>query len=211
MCIYIFWTDERYKRYLKDTLKKFATKEKKIVAQVARNKVREQVAQSVKGKNKVRYTGSTLVKLIITEGKTDDERQESTIKINTLISRQKIETMNVIIEFHTLSFDRTVSNIKEIDSIVKYQVRKLQIKDRYGDNAQKLYEVYEREAKYLLRDFNPDKIKNGSGVLTEQFPKNSLISFLAKYDKWAEIDFENTKIEKTIKRDAINRGSTTKC
>ena len=42
------WTDETYKRYLKDTLKKFATKEKKIVAQVARNKVREQVAQSVK-------------------------------------------------------------------------------------------------------------------------------------------------------------------
>jgi len=31
--------------------------------------------------------------------------------------------------------------------------------------------------------------------------------FLAKYDKWAENDFENTKIEKTIKRDAINRGS----
>ncbi len=35
--------------------------------------------------------------------------------------------MNVFIEFHTLSFDHTVSNIKEIDSIVNYQVQKLQI------------------------------------------------------------------------------------
>ena len=96
--------------------------------------------------------------------------------------------------------------------IIIHRLQKLpkQIKDRYGDNAQKLYEVYEREAKYLLRDFNPDKIKNGSGVLTEWFPKNSLVPFLAKYDKWAENDFENTKIEKTIKRDAINRSSKNK-
>jgi len=57
---------------------------------------------------------------------------------------------------------------------------------------------------------NPDKIKNGSGVLTEWFPKNSLVPFLAKYDKWAENNFENTKIENTIKRDAINRSSKKK-
>jgi len=46
------WTDEQYTRYLKDTLKKFATKEKKIVAQVASNKFREPVAQGVREKNK---------------------------------------------------------------------------------------------------------------------------------------------------------------
>ena len=124
------WTDAQYKGYLKDIIKKFATKEKKIVAQVARNKIIEQVAQSVKDKNNVRYTGSTLVKLIITEGKKpdDDDKVESIINTNTLTSRQKTETMNVFIEFHTVSFDRTVSNIKEIDSIVKYQVQFLQIK-----------------------------------------------------------------------------------
>ena len=98
---------------------KFAIKEKKIVSQVTRNKIIEQVAQSVKNKNKVRYTGSTLVKLIITEGKPPDEdKEKSTITINTLTSRQKTEIMNVFIEFHTLSFDKTVSNIKEISSIV---------------------------------------------------------------------------------------------
>ena len=82
----------------------------------------------MKDKNKVRYTGSTLIKLIITEGKTSDDRVESTIKINTLTSRPKTETMNVFIEFHTLSFDKTVLNIKEIDSVVNYQVQKLPIK-----------------------------------------------------------------------------------
>jgi len=120
------WTDETYKGYLKDIIKKFAIKEKKIVSQVARNKIIEQVAQSVKNKNKIRYTGSTLVKFIITEGKTPDDREK--ITIDTLTSRQKTEVMNVFIEFHTLSFDKTVLNIKEIDSIVKYQVQKLQIK-----------------------------------------------------------------------------------
>ena len=74
------WTDETHKGYLKDIIKKFAIKEKKIVSQVARNKVREQVAQSVKDQNKVRYTGSTLVKFIITEGKPpNDTKQEGTI------------------------------------------------------------------------------------------------------------------------------------
>jgi len=36
--------------------------------------------------------------------------------------------------------------------IIIHRLQKLpkQIKDRYGDNAQKLYEVYEREAKHLL-------------------------------------------------------------
>jgi len=63
------WTDEQYTRYLKDIIKGFVAKEKKIVTQVARNKVREKVFENVRGKNKTRYTGSTLIKLTIIEDK----------------------------------------------------------------------------------------------------------------------------------------------
>jgi len=80
-----------------------------------------------------------------------------------------------------------------------------QILDRYGEKGKKLYEVFEREAKYLLRDFNTDKIKNGDGALTEWFPNKNLKAFFATFDKWVDKDFENTQIEKTIKRESINR------
>ena len=121
------WTDETYKRHLKDVIKGFVAKEKKIVSQVARNKIIEKVAQSVKDKKKVRYTGSTLVEVIIFEGKTDDDdKRKKDPKDDNLTSRQQTNTKNIFIEFHTLSFDKRVSNIKEIDSIVKYKVQKLQ-------------------------------------------------------------------------------------
>ena len=45
------WTDEQYTKYLKDIIKGFVAKEKNIVAQVARNKVREQVIVEVQKKN----------------------------------------------------------------------------------------------------------------------------------------------------------------
>ena len=51
------WTDGQYIGYLKDTLKKFATKEKKIAAEVASNKVREQVITEVQKKNKLSKFG----------------------------------------------------------------------------------------------------------------------------------------------------------
>ena len=79
------WTDETYKGYLKDIIKGFVAKEKKIVAEVARNKVREEIAKSVKDKNKVRYTGSTLVKVIIFEGKTDDDDKKKENQAQKLI------------------------------------------------------------------------------------------------------------------------------
>jgi len=54
----------------------------------------------VRDKNKVRYTGSTLVKFIITEGKPpNDTKEEGTIKIDTLTSRQKTETKIFLLSF----------------------------------------------------------------------------------------------------------------
>jgi len=116
------WSDEQYTRYLKNTLKNFATKEKKIVAQVASNKFREQVRE----KNKVRYTGSTVVKFIISEGRSGDTQELGSVRLETLTSRQQTETKNMVFEFHTLSSVRTFSDIKEVNSIVKYQVQNLE-------------------------------------------------------------------------------------
>jgi len=51
------WPDETYKRYLKDIIKGFVAKEKKILTQVARNKVREEVIAEVQKKNKLSKFG----------------------------------------------------------------------------------------------------------------------------------------------------------
>jgi len=75
----------------------------------------------VREQNKVRCTGSTLVKFIITEGRSNskDIKEQGTVRLEILTSRQQTETKNMFMEFHTLSFDRTVSDLKEINTIVK--------------------------------------------------------------------------------------------
>jgi len=47
------WTDETYKGYLKEVIKGFVAKEKKIVSQVTRNKAKEKVIEDVKRTNKI--------------------------------------------------------------------------------------------------------------------------------------------------------------
>ena len=51
------WTDETYKGYLKEVIKGFVAKEKKIVSQVTRNKAREEVIEEVQKKNKLSKFG----------------------------------------------------------------------------------------------------------------------------------------------------------
>ena len=71
--------------------------------------------------NKVRCTGSTIVKFIITEGRSNskDIKEQGTVRLDILTLRQQTETKNIFMEFHTSSFDRTVSDLKEINTIVK--------------------------------------------------------------------------------------------
>jgi len=51
------WNEKQYTEYLKDIIKGFVAKEKKIDAQVARNKAREQVMEEVRKKNKLSKFG----------------------------------------------------------------------------------------------------------------------------------------------------------
>ena len=120
------WTDEQYTRYLKDIIKGFVAKEKKIVTQVARNKVREKVFENVREKNKTRYTGSTLIKLTIIEDKIVFLSWQTPTQVESFHSRQRTYHRNVFIEFHTLSFDKTVLDINAVNTILNCQINKLE-------------------------------------------------------------------------------------
>ena len=122
------WSEAQYVRYLKDTLKRYTSKEKRFTKEVASNKITQQAIESNMERNKIRYTGSTLVKLLITEDKEIESIGQSSARLDTFQSRQKTTNKDVFIEFHTISFDKRVSGIKEINAIVKYQVQKLERK-----------------------------------------------------------------------------------
>ncbi len=74
--------------------------------------------------------------------------------------------------------------------------------DRYGDNAQKLYALFETEAQHALRDLNKTKLKNGQGKLTEWFDNDTEGKLLRLFDKFVD-DFTTMKFDKTIKRKGL--------
>ena len=74
--------------------------------------------------------------------------------------------------------------------------------DRYTDKAMKLYALFEREAIYALREFNPEKTKTGLGALTEWFEPEYESRIMHKFDKFVE-QFRTMKFDKTIKRKGL--------
>lgn len=80
-----------------------------------------------------------------------------------------------------------------------------QKKERFGDNAMLLYEVFESEAKYALRELNPQKTKGGLGILTEWFESDKKSKLERLFDDFVNNKFSRTDIEKTKKREKSTR------
>ena len=80
--------------------------------------------KAIEDAKKVRYVGSTAVKLIIVEDK-NKEGDSSNVKLSSFQNRERTENKNIFIEWHSLPFDKKVSNIEEIDSILGTQVNTL--------------------------------------------------------------------------------------
>ena len=76
--------------------------------------------------------------------------------------------------------------------------------DRFGSSAKKLYQYYEMEVKLALREFSEVKNKDGTGKITEWFPKNIQTELLKKYDQFTKRDFV---VEKTTKKEKSERKS----
>jgi len=74
--------------------------------------------------------------------------------------------------------------------------------DRYGDNAMKLYALYEREVGYWLREFNKNKTKRGLGILTEWYDGDEAEALMKEYNKFPD-EFSKMKFDKTIKRKGL--------
>ena len=77
--------------------------------------------KTIENTKKVRYVGSTAVKLVITEDK-NMEGDGSNEKLSSFQNRERTENKSIFIEWHSLPFDKKVSNIEEIDSIVREQI-----------------------------------------------------------------------------------------
>ena len=78
------------------------------------------------------------------------------------------------------------------------------LSDRYGENAMKLYEVFEQQAKKALRAFSDEVISNGEGKLTEWFKGGHQKELLKKYDEFVD-SFKKLTIPKTEKKDSLPR------
>ena len=78
------------------------------------------------------------------------------------------------------------------------------LSDRYGENAMKLYEVFEQQAKKALREFSDEVISNGEGKLTEWFKGGHQKELLKKYDEFVE-SFKKVAIPKTGKKESLPR------
>ena len=118
------WTEAQYASYLKQVLKRYTDKERRVVRQVQQQNFRQQVAAQVAERNKVRYVGSTSVRLVIME----DKSQESDgvyDRLDTFKKREPTANRDVFIEWHDIPFDKRVSGQREIDIIVNEQVSKL--------------------------------------------------------------------------------------
>ena len=74
--------------------------------------------------------------------------------------------------------------------------------DRYGDNAMKLYSLFEKEAQHALRNFNKVKNMNGDGKLTEWFDSDVEGKLLKGFDKFVE-EFQKMKFDKTNKKKGL--------
>jgi len=87
------------------------------------------------------------------------------------------------------------------DEIIVHRLRSFNNTDvgRYTGKGMKLYALFEREAKYALRDFNDEKTKSGVGLLTEWFSPDTEDDLLATFDIFVT-DFQNSSFEKIKKR-----------
>ena len=116
------WTEEQYKNYLKQVIQRYTKKEKKVVRQVQQQNFRAEVAERVAVRNtKIKYVGSTAVRLVITEDKNMEGDGMPMEKFSSFQSREKTNDKNVFIELHSLPFDYTIWE-SQIDSIVREQV-----------------------------------------------------------------------------------------
>jgi hypothetical protein len=117
------WTETQYESYLKQLVKRYDTKTKKMSQQVQQQNYRQQVALDVRERNKVRYTGSIVVRLLITEDKEfDDNKGNDFIKGDT---RNKTSNAGVFIEMFSIGFDDKINDEKEIKPSVNEKVNDL--------------------------------------------------------------------------------------
>jgi hypothetical protein len=117
------WTETQYESYLKQLVKKYDTKTKKMSQQVQQQNYRQQVEINVRERNKVRYTGSIVVRLLITEDKEfDDNKGNDFIRGDT---RNKTSNAGVFIEMFSLGFDDKINDEKEIQPSVNKKVNDL--------------------------------------------------------------------------------------
>lgn len=119
------WTETQYTNYLKQVLQRYTKREKEVVRQVQQQNYRQQVASNVAERNKVRYVGSTAVRIVIQEDKNLEGDGEGMNKLDSFRKRETTFNKDIFIEWHDLPFDARVSGIREIDIIVNEQVNTL--------------------------------------------------------------------------------------
>ncbi len=82
-----------------------------------------------------------------------------------------------------------------------------QLTTRFTEGGMMLYDFFEQEAKYALRDLNPVKISNGQGVLTEWFDADKKTELLKMFKEFVDNKFSRTDVAKTKKREKSTRAA----